>query len=348
MATSSQRAPVIYASLILPKGHGYPLWIPEPRSNRPNGTQIGDLGIFNDDGGFTYLFNVCKGASDPVNENGVPPGFEPIKNIREPSLAAFGHVSGFEFTSSGLTAAVLVLPDGAERYDSEQRRRIHNGMLYLVTGYDKCHSWSSACYSDPIESKGASLKFLGGARHKRERRTYSGVYQRSHQRDFTPGTTANQTVFMHGFSISVRTILKSVSVLFIGETNSQLPPIGKEVPYSHSQLGIGPAVKRALGFHYPRHAPMRSRHGKLKASSRAPHRNEGVAILTEKSRRFIPALYKRKRKEGRLGFYWTFVGKHNTCAMLIGCMTIRERVETEGVSVLFTDKGIGNMSFNSK
>ncbi|KAK0476272.1 hypothetical protein EDD18DRAFT_1089252 [Armillaria luteobubalina] len=211
MATSSQRAPVIYASLILLKGHGYPLWVPEPRSNRPNRIQIGDLGILNDNGGFTYLFNVCKGASDSVNENGVPPGFEPIKNIQEPRygelevnsvISSSAQVGlsietqcAFFYTFRTLFpdfAAVLVLPDGAERYDSEQvkvlkkyavanahswykyfngrqRRRIHNGMLYLVTGYDKCHSWSSACYSNPIESKGASLKFLCGARHKRER-----------------------------------------------------------------------------------------------------------------------------------------------------------------------------------
>ncbi|KAK0211869.1 hypothetical protein IW262DRAFT_1280255 [Armillaria fumosa] len=286
MATSSQRAPVIYASLILPKGHGYPLWIPEPRSNHPNGTQIGDLGILNDDGGFTYLFNVCKGASDSINENRVPPGFEPLKNIREPRyselevnsvISSSAQVDlSMETHSNSTAAAVLVLPDGAERYDSEQvnvfkkyavanahswykyfngrqRKRIYNGMLYLVTGYDKCHSWSSACYSNPIESRGASLKFLPGhARHKWVKQTYSGVYRRSHQRDTTPGATANQTVFMRGFSISVRTILKSVSVVFIGETSSQLPPIGKEVPYSHSQLGIGPAIKRALGFHYPR------------------------------------------------------------------------------------------------
>ncbi len=81
METPSQRAPDIYASLLLPKGHGYPLWLPEPPSNLPSGTQIGDLGILNDDGGFTYLFNVCKDASD---ENRAPPGFEPLKGIREP------------------------------------------------------------------------------------------------------------------------------------------------------------------------------------------------------------------------------------------------------------------------
>ncbi|KAK0433787.1 hypothetical protein EV421DRAFT_1909835 [Armillaria borealis] len=271
MATLSQRAPDIYASLLLSKGHGYPLWLPGPPSNLPNGTQIGDLGILNDDGGFTYLFNVCKDASD---ENRAPPGFEPLKGIREPRYGELEVNSVISSStpshSKSTAAAVLVLPDGAERYDSEQvnlfkeyavanahswykyfngpgqRRRLHNGMLYLVTGYDKCHSWGSACYSHHIESGGASLKFLlGEARYKWERQTYSGVYQRSHQRDPTPGAAANQTVFLRGFSISVRvrTIFKSVSVVFIDGT---MPPFGTEVPYSKSQLGIGPAVKRAL------------------------------------------------------------------------------------------------------
>ncbi|KAK0433773.1 hypothetical protein EV421DRAFT_1994059 [Armillaria borealis] len=157
MATLSQRAPDIYASLMLPKGHGYPLWLPGPPSNLPNGTQIGNLGVLNDDGGFTYLFNVCKDASDSVNENRVPPGFEPLKDIREPRYGelevnsvisssqvdlsiethtALGVVSGFEFTSSKPTAAaVLVLPDGAERYDSEQ---VNVFEKYAVAN---AHSW---------------------------------------------------------------------------------------------------------------------------------------------------------------------------------------------------------------
>ncbi|KAK0217472.1 hypothetical protein EDD85DRAFT_727128, partial [Armillaria nabsnona] len=157
---------------LLPKGHGYPLWVPKLPSNLPNGTQIGDLGILNDDRGFTYLFNVCK---DTSNENRAPPGFEPLKGIQEPR---YGQLEVNSVISSSVTShskstatVVLVLPDGADHYDSEQVnlfqkyavanahswyiyfngpgqcRRLHNGMLYLVTGYNKCHSWSSACYS---------------------------------------------------------------------------------------------------------------------------------------------------------------------------------------------------------
>ncbi len=98
METPSQRAPDIFASLLLPKGHGYPLWVPEPPSNLPNGTQIGDLGILNDDGGFTYLFNVCKDGSD---ENRAPPGFEPLKGIREPR---YGQLEVNSVISSSVTS----------------------------------------------------------------------------------------------------------------------------------------------------------------------------------------------------------------------------------------------------
>ncbi|KAK0199695.1 hypothetical protein DFS33DRAFT_1398311 [Desarmillaria ectypa] len=136
-------------------GHGYPLWLPQPISNiHPDcvrrGTQLGDLGHLSYDGGFTYLFNVCKDAMDPVNLNRAPPGFTPLTSIpgvREDlavhkrntvisSSAAEQRrvVSGFEFTSSR-EAAVLVLPDGAELYDSEQPS------LFEEYAIANAHSW---------------------------------------------------------------------------------------------------------------------------------------------------------------------------------------------------------------
>ncbi len=81
-----QHAQDIYVPSLLPQGHGYPLWLPQPLSNLPpdcvrRGTQIGDLGHLADDGGFTYLFNVCKDATNPVNLDRVPPGFAPLTSI---------------------------------------------------------------------------------------------------------------------------------------------------------------------------------------------------------------------------------------------------------------------------
>ncbi|KAK0186369.1 hypothetical protein F5146DRAFT_935840, partial [Armillaria mellea] len=188
----------IYVPLLLPLGHGYPLWLPQPISNLPSdcvrrGTQIGDLGHLSDDGGFRHFFNVCKDATDPVNLDRVPPGFTPLTHFwtpssRPPFLIGFPCrrvASGFEFTSSSSRAgaAILVLPDGAERYDSEQPslfeeyaianahswykyfngpeqgQALDNGTLYLVTDCDKCHSWGNAYHSRQTESRRASLRF---------------------------------------------------------------------------------------------------------------------------------------------------------------------------------------------
>ncbi len=75
---------------------------------------------------------------------------------------------------------------------------IRNGMLYLVTGCDKCCSWATKCCA---RSSNTSKFVLGRA--IQEIQTVSGVNERNHQRDVTPGA-ANQTIFLRGYSISVR------------------------------------------------------------------------------------------------------------------------------------------------
>jgi hypothetical protein len=60
-----------YARILLPKGHGYPLWIPEPPSNindyAKEGLTIGDVGVVTFDGGFNYFFNVFLPRNHPHN-----------------------------------------------------------------------------------------------------------------------------------------------------------------------------------------------------------------------------------------------------------------------------------------
>ena len=70
----------VYSKLLSGKGHGYPLWIPEPNENlsheyRQRGVSIGDVGIITPDGGFDFLFNVYLLANNPIHINGVPEGF---------------------------------------------------------------------------------------------------------------------------------------------------------------------------------------------------------------------------------------------------------------------------------
>ncbi|THV06077.1 hypothetical protein K435DRAFT_44087 [Dendrothele bispora CBS 962.96] len=133
----------LYTRLLLPKGHGYPLWIPETDTNLPveyrrYGTRIGDVGIVTDDGGFDYLFNICLPANDPVNKGRVPRDFEPldtsldIRNnptrfkpgadisssfIKKSRTGETQESSTYTFTPSREEGAVLVLPEGGSRSD---------------------------------------------------------------------------------------------------------------------------------------------------------------------------------------------------------------------------------------
>ncbi|KAI0334585.1 hypothetical protein GY45DRAFT_1294881 [Cubamyces sp. BRFM 1775] len=66
----------VYTKLMLQRGHGYPLWEPEP--NEAGEVLIGDVGYILD-GGFYRLFNATLAADHPVNARyGVPDGYQPF------------------------------------------------------------------------------------------------------------------------------------------------------------------------------------------------------------------------------------------------------------------------------
>lgn len=78
----------IYSRLLFPKGHGYPLYFPEPNEDLPEvyrvlGTRIGDVGIVAEDGSFDYLFNVCRPADHLINLNRTPHDFEYVELCQE-------------------------------------------------------------------------------------------------------------------------------------------------------------------------------------------------------------------------------------------------------------------------
>ena len=69
----------------MPTGKSFPLWVPEPGLSLPldyrlRGVSIGDVGLITPDGAFDYLFNICCPSTNPVNHNGVPEDFEPIRD----------------------------------------------------------------------------------------------------------------------------------------------------------------------------------------------------------------------------------------------------------------------------
>lgn len=79
-----ERPEEVYMRLLLSRGYGKPLWVPEPSDNRPkayhsNGVHIGDVGFVSPDGVWDCLFNICYPADHAINDNRVPSGFEQVK-----------------------------------------------------------------------------------------------------------------------------------------------------------------------------------------------------------------------------------------------------------------------------
>ncbi len=68
----------IYASELLPKGYGFPLWVPDPQPNFPEEeVRLFDVGYVWE-GSFCTLFNPSLPLDHPVNQRGVPEGFVPL------------------------------------------------------------------------------------------------------------------------------------------------------------------------------------------------------------------------------------------------------------------------------
>ncbi|KAJ7438710.1 hypothetical protein B0H11DRAFT_576363 [Mycena galericulata] len=154
----------LYSRLLLPKGHGYPLFHPQPFDDLPlesrrTGTEIGDVGIVTSDGSFDVLFNICRTADDPMNRFGVPGDFEQIPlgpgdiapraqyhrpgshvsntQIRKRRLDVNADVENNVFVPMGVGAVVeistasseaafLLLPDGASRTDLRRLKRFRD------------------------------------------------------------------------------------------------------------------------------------------------------------------------------------------------------------------------------
>ena len=75
--------PEIYREQLLLKGRGTPLWIPGPSMTLPLeyrrvGISIGDVGIINPSGEFSFLFNLFLPADHPINRGKVPESFSPL------------------------------------------------------------------------------------------------------------------------------------------------------------------------------------------------------------------------------------------------------------------------------
>ncbi|KAJ7722323.1 hypothetical protein B0H16DRAFT_1263523, partial [Mycena metata] len=135
------------------KGHGYPLFNPQPSDDlrgiaRTGGVQIGDIGVLTPDGSFDPLFNITFPSDHPANSRfGVPQDFVPVMLaerdivIREQydrlgsiisnvsiakqrldmltslifadRFSPVGAGATVELSTSSSATAILILPDGA-------------------------------------------------------------------------------------------------------------------------------------------------------------------------------------------------------------------------------------------
>lgn len=74
-------AAMAYAEQLSAYGYSHPLWFPEPaeEKGRAREIELGDVGYFDEDGGFKSLLNITVNSTHELNAGGVPEGFEPVE-----------------------------------------------------------------------------------------------------------------------------------------------------------------------------------------------------------------------------------------------------------------------------
>ena len=82
------------------------MWLPDPNQVLPldyrrTGVRIGDVGIINDSGGFSFLFNICLPRDHPVNLRDLPDDFAPISPpIKDTDVEKFAAFKNGEHLAS--------------------------------------------------------------------------------------------------------------------------------------------------------------------------------------------------------------------------------------------------------
>ncbi|KAJ7753330.1 hypothetical protein DFH07DRAFT_511384 [Mycena maculata] len=277
----------LYSRLLLPTGNGYPLFHPQPFDDLPEparrtGTAIGDVGIVTPNGSFDPIFNILRAGDDAANRFGVPLGFERLilrpnstqEQIQEHLPGAhisnstinkrrldieagleanvfvpFGAGAVIEVSTKSKETGLLLLPDGASRWDlrssldfldyalkhgqswyafvrGDLRRLVGDGDLYLVTGVTKSTSWSVAVDENQSGDGNLSLKLkatpVGNAGTSWAWEWEGASSSKNSGPRRRPGEESwrdNQTVFIRGFKVALRSfpLRRAAKVLMIPE-----------------------------------------------------------------------------------------------------------------------------------
>ncbi|KAJ7483223.1 hypothetical protein FB451DRAFT_102269, partial [Mycena latifolia] len=311
----------LYSSLLFPTGNGYPLFYPEPSGDLPEparkiGTEVGDVGIVaHGDGGFDPIFNILRTGDDPANRFGVPQGFEQLilgpedirmlplyhlpgsdvsnttVNKRRLDIEAgvennvflpLGAGAVVEVSTNSKQTALLLLPDGASRWDLRPQQKfrdyavkhaqswyafvngdlgcmVGSGDLYLVAGVTKSTSWSVAAVENQSGDGNLSLK-LKAAQVGNAGASYawgwesasssanSGPRRRSGEESWRD----NQTVFLRGFKVALRStpLKRSPKVRSTDKSQwSEMMSKNTFIPFSQSYSGPSSFSQgRPLGY----------------------------------------------------------------------------------------------------
>jgi hypothetical protein len=177
-----------------------------------------------------------------------------------------------EISTSSKEAAVLLLPDGASRVNlrplkefrdyaikhaqrwyefvnGNLRRMVENGDLYLVTGMDKTSSWSIAAAENQSEDGRISLTLKAaqvGAAHAsyiwewEAASSFAACGPRRPPEEQSWGQ--NQTVFLRGYKVAIRSIPLKKSAKALSIVNSKASDIlskSGSVPFSGPPSGSG-------------------------------------------------------------------------------------------------------------
>ncbi|KAJ7739927.1 hypothetical protein B0H16DRAFT_62338 [Mycena metata] len=262
----------LYSRLLFPKKHGYPLFHPQPFDDllepaRRIGTEIGDVGIVTQEGSFDPIFNILRAKDDPSNRFGVPPAFESVSlgpediatrtlfhlpgsdisnttvvkkridveaGIEDNVFIPLGAGAVIEVSTNSKQTGLLLLPDGASRWDLRQQkvfrdyalkhaqnwysfvngdlgRMVGNGDLYLVTGVTKSTSWSVAAVENhsgegkvSLRLKAAQVGNAGASRAWEWESASSSVDSGPRRNAGEELWRDNQTVFLRGFKVALR------------------------------------------------------------------------------------------------------------------------------------------------
>ncbi|KAJ7351419.1 hypothetical protein DFH08DRAFT_694418, partial [Mycena albidolilacea] len=184
----------------------------------------------------------------------------------------------FEVSTNSKQTGLLLLPDGASHWDLRRQQRFRdcalkyahnwymfvngslehmagnptgNGDLYLVTGVTKSTSWSIAAVEDhsgkgkiTLKLKAAQMGNVGATCAWEWESTGSSVDSGPRRRPGEDGWRDNQTVFLRGFKVAVRTtpLRRAPKILSIVQSKwSKVESKGTFIPFSQPQLLVAGA-----------------------------------------------------------------------------------------------------------